>query len=262
MNLSQFLENAVANWVRGTAFPAAPGSLEVAISTTDPLDDGSAITEPTGGYARQTITFGAPTTTLAGVTITNDTQITFGVSTAAWGTITHAAVYDAGSGDLLFVGPLSACKAVANGDTFTLDVGDLQHVFKAFFSHYLGTQVAEWIRGTAMPAAPTQVDLALSTQDILADGTGLIEPPGTDNYARQIVAWSGVTQTLGVGAAFSNTNAMIFGPVTTNDWPTVTHAGLYSGTDLLIFGPLAASRSAEIGDSVPIAIGAISILVR
>lgn len=260
MNLSEYFQASIVGWIRGTTMPTAPSALTIALSTSDPTDDGSGLVEPTGGYTRQTITFGAPSLGVSGVTMSSDIPVVFGVSTASWGTITHVAIFD--GANMLFHGALAAPKAVPSGDTFSFSVGNIQHTFKASFSEYFGTHLSNWVRGTVMPAAPATLDLALSTNSPNFDASGLSEPPLTDGYARQEITFGTPTFTSGVGTSFMNTNAIVFGPVNTTTWPTVAHTAIMAGTDLLLFGSLAASRSAEVGDSPPISIGAASFLVR
>ena len=81
-------------------------------------------------YARQAVTFAAPSTSGSGLsavttTATNAT-VTFPTATADWGTITHVAVMDAAtSGNVLFFGAVTTSKAIASGDTFQITSGNL-----------------------------------------------------------------------------------------------------------------------------------------
>jgi hypothetical protein len=73
-------------------------------------------------YARQAITFGAPSN---GVT-TNSAAIEFPQATGSWGTITHVGIRDAlTTGNLLFHTPLDASKTIATGDVFRIAIGSL-----------------------------------------------------------------------------------------------------------------------------------------
>ena len=72
---------------------------------------------------------GYPTGTVDGAT-DNVAIITFPTATAAWGTVTHVAVYDAlTAGNMLKHGPLAASRVVASGDTFQIAVGALDIAF-------------------------------------------------------------------------------------------------------------------------------------
>lgn len=116
--MSKYLGEAVTNWLRGTSMPAAPSTIKLELSKTDPSRDGSTITTPSGSdnYASQEFTYTAPVFTLGtGTTIKNAEPIVFGpASTNSWGTITHAAVF-AGS-NMLVYGALAVPKIVAVGE--------------------------------------------------------------------------------------------------------------------------------------------------
>src|SRR5260221_5898206 len=54
---STYLEDKMLNWMKGTAFGAAPATVYVALFTTAPADDGTGAVEVSGGcYARAAIT--------------------------------------------------------------------------------------------------------------------------------------------------------------------------------------------------------------
>jgi hypothetical protein len=120
--ISNYLENALVNaTLRNTSYtsPAAPF---LALYTSDPTDADSG-TECSGtSYARQSITFGAPSN---GVT-TNSAAIEFPQAGGAWGTITHIGIRDASTaGNLLFHSALDASKTIATGDVFRVAIGSL-----------------------------------------------------------------------------------------------------------------------------------------
>lgn len=98
----------------------------VALSTEDPLDDGSGLVEPSGnGYARAQ-TASTDWNVSSGGAIDNTNEITFNEAAGNWGTITHFALMDAASGgNLLVRGALSQSKPVSSGDTPKFAAGDL-----------------------------------------------------------------------------------------------------------------------------------------
>jgi hypothetical protein len=101
----------------------------MALLTAAPSDTGGG-TEVTGGsYARVAVASSlanwagtqAAASTVASTgtsgTTSNNAVITFPAPTAAWGSVTHMAVYDATTaGNLLFWAPLTVAKTVNNGD--------------------------------------------------------------------------------------------------------------------------------------------------
>ena len=120
--MSNYLENALINvTLRATAY-TAPTTVYLALYTTDPTDADTG-TECTGtSYARQAITFGAPSNGVS----TNSAAIEFPQAGGAWGTITHIGVRDALTvGNLLYHTPLDASKTIATGDVFRVASGSL-----------------------------------------------------------------------------------------------------------------------------------------
>lgn len=122
MPMSTYLENALENvTLRNTAY-TAPATVYVALYTTNPTaaDTG---TEVTGGaYARQPVTFGAPS---GGVT-SNTANVAFPTATAAWGNVTHVGIRDAlTAGNLLYFAPLTTPRTINIGDQLNLLTGQL-----------------------------------------------------------------------------------------------------------------------------------------
>ena len=118
---SDYLENKVLDHVFGGNAYSAPGTLYLALYTSDPGDDNSG-TECSGtAYARQTIAF-----TVTADTASNTSAVEFPTAGSAWGTITHVGILDAlTSGNLLAHGALTASKTVAQGDVFRVPAADL-----------------------------------------------------------------------------------------------------------------------------------------
>ena len=120
--MSNYLENALINvTLRNTAY-TTPTTVYLALYTTDPTDADTG-TEVTGGaYARQSITFGAPSNGVS----TNSAAIEFPQCTLSWGTVTHIGIRDAlTTGNLLYHTPLDTSKVIATGDIFKIATGSL-----------------------------------------------------------------------------------------------------------------------------------------
>ena len=120
--MSNYLENALINvTLRATAF-TAPTTVYVALYTTDPTDADTG-TECSGtSYARQSVTFGAPSNGAS----TNSAAVEFPQAGNSWGTITHIGIRDAlTTGNLLYHTPLDASKTIATGDVFRIATGSL-----------------------------------------------------------------------------------------------------------------------------------------
>ena len=120
--MSNYLENAIMNHIlRNVAYTPA-STLYLSLYTTSP-EDNDVGTEVSGGdYARQVITFNAPSNGVC----TNSSDVTFPTASAIWGTVTHVGIRDAlTSGNLLYHGNLSISKVVSAGDQFKVLSGNL-----------------------------------------------------------------------------------------------------------------------------------------
>lgn len=131
--MSDYLEGKLANHtLRNVAF-TSPVTVYLALFkspvTPAELEAGTLTNEVTGGaYARQAVTFGAPSSP-GGVT-TNSAQVTFPTATAAWGTVTHYAIMDALTvGNVLIYGDLDNSKVVDIDDIFQVPATNLAITF-------------------------------------------------------------------------------------------------------------------------------------
>lgn len=122
--MSDYLEAALLNAVfRNTSY-TSPTNVYLALYTAAPSDSGGG-TECTGGsYARQAITFGAPS---SGV-ITNSSGMSFTAMPAA--TVVAFGIFDAvSSGNLLMWNTLTTSVTVISGITLQVAAGDLTVTF-------------------------------------------------------------------------------------------------------------------------------------
>ena len=124
--MSNYLETALFNEVLRATNYAAPAAVYVGLFTSDPTDAGSGTEVSGGAYARQSVTFGAPTDGAG----SNSAAVTFPQATANWGTVSHFGIFDAAAaGNLLLHGQLTASKTVNTGDVFTFPTGQLTVTF-------------------------------------------------------------------------------------------------------------------------------------
>lgn len=120
--MSNFLETALINAVLRNTSYTSPTTTYLALYTSDPTDADTGTEISGGSYARQAITFGAP----SNGTSTNSAAVEFPQATADWGIISHVAIRDAvTSGNLLFHTALDASKTINNGDVFKITTGNL-----------------------------------------------------------------------------------------------------------------------------------------
>jgi len=80
-------------------------------------------TEVSGGsYARQSVTFGAPSNGVS----TNSAAVEFPQCTSTWGTVSHIGILDAStSGNLYYHTALDSSKTIETGDVFKIAIGNL-----------------------------------------------------------------------------------------------------------------------------------------
>ncbi len=116
-SLSDYLENALLDHLFGSAN---------SLSTTDPTEDGSGITEPpaVANYAR-VATAPADWNAAANGAVDNASNIAFQEANSSWGNITHFGLFDANvSGNMVAYGALGAAVAVGANDTPYLAAGN------------------------------------------------------------------------------------------------------------------------------------------
>lgn len=117
MSLSNYLEDAIANALRGggagTSF-TAPANVYAKLHTGDPGEDGTA--NAAGNTTRQAATFGASS---GGVISLSNTPAWTSVSTTE--TYSYVSLWDASSaGNCLGSGAMTSSVAVVAGDNFSL----------------------------------------------------------------------------------------------------------------------------------------------
>jgi hypothetical protein len=115
------LSNTRAAAILNQEFRTDPVYLALYTSNPTGADTG---TEVSGaGYARQSITFGAPAAEGGKQTIKNSAKIEFPVAESDWGTVTHIGIRDAATaGNLIAFAELSAPRTIQTGDRFVIDI--------------------------------------------------------------------------------------------------------------------------------------------
>lgn len=123
-DLSNYLENKLVDHVLRATTYTAPATVYVALFTAVTDAEAGTGTEVTGGaYARQAVAFDAPTNG----TTQNTSTVTFPTATADWGTVTHAALFDASTAGnaLTAIKALAASKVVNTTDVIRFLAGEI-----------------------------------------------------------------------------------------------------------------------------------------
>ena len=122
--LSDYAEKLLLDFLMTTGTATRPTNWYVALYTGAPSDSGGGTEVSAGGYARQSVSFDAASS--PGGTTSNSGEVSFTASGGDYGTVTHMGIFDASSsGNLLWHGALTASKTVADGDTLTFAVGNI-----------------------------------------------------------------------------------------------------------------------------------------
>ena len=122
--LSDYAEKLLLDFLMTTGTATRPTNWYVALYTAAPNDAGGGTEVSAGGYARQSVSFSAAAS--PGGTTSNSGEVSFTATGGDYGTVTHMGIFDASSsGNLLWHGALTASKTVADGDTLTFAVGNI-----------------------------------------------------------------------------------------------------------------------------------------
>jgi hypothetical protein len=125
-DFSDYFEQQIANWFRGTSVVAALANLHWALYTVAPSDSGGG-TEVTGGsYARLQIASSTGEWSAPGVdgTITNNNDWIWPTATANWGTIVALAGLSAAAGGNQIIWKLLELPVtIATTEIFRLNAG-------------------------------------------------------------------------------------------------------------------------------------------
>lgn len=127
---SNYLEDKLLNWLKGTSMGASPSGLYVGLFTADPTDAGTTTNEVTTTIrpaGRVAATFGAITTGSAANSMANSSAVDFGNAAAAPGAdVTHFGIFDAVSGgNMLYSEALTTARSVVLGAAVSFAIGTL-----------------------------------------------------------------------------------------------------------------------------------------
>jgi hypothetical protein len=124
-SFSDYTENLVLNFLFTTNTATRPTAWYVGLFTGAPSDTGGGTEVSGSGYAR--VATGTITVSGTATTATNSAAIEFAAASGGnWGTITHAAIFDAEtSGNMLAWAPLTVSRIINDGDVFRIPASSL-----------------------------------------------------------------------------------------------------------------------------------------
>lgn len=124
-SFSDYTESLVLNWLFTTNSATRPTAWYVGLFTAAPSDPGGGTEVSGSAYARKAT--GTMTVSGTATTATNDAAIEFAAASGGnWGTITHAAIFDASTGgNMLAWAPLTTSRTINDGDVFRIPATSL-----------------------------------------------------------------------------------------------------------------------------------------
>lgn len=124
-SFTDYTENLVLNWLFTNNSATRPTAWFVGLFTAAPSDTGGGTEVSGSGYARKAT--GTITVSGTATTATNSAAIEFDPASGGnWGTITHAAIFDASTGgNMLAWAQLTTARTINNGDVFRVPASSL-----------------------------------------------------------------------------------------------------------------------------------------
>ena len=124
-SFSDYTENLVLNYLLTANTVTRPTAWYVGLFTAAPSDTGGGTEVSGNGYARKAT--GTMTITGTATTATNAAAIEFDPASGGnWGTLTHAAIFDAlTTGNMLAWAPLTTSRTINDGDVFRVPASSL-----------------------------------------------------------------------------------------------------------------------------------------
>jgi len=125
-SFSDYTENLVLKWLLTTNSATRPTAWYVGLFTAAPSDTGGG-TEVTGNAYARVATGTISVSGTSPTTATNSAAIEFAAASGGnWGTVTHAAIFDAStSGNMLAWAALTTSRTINNGDVFRIPASSL-----------------------------------------------------------------------------------------------------------------------------------------
>lgn len=124
-SFTDYTENLVLTWLLTANAATRPTAWYVGLFTAAPSDTGGGTEVVGSGYARMAM--GAITISGTATSATNDAAIEFAAASGGnWGSITHAAIFDASSGgNMLAWSALGTARTINDGDVFRIPAAGL-----------------------------------------------------------------------------------------------------------------------------------------
>lgn len=127
MQASNYLEDMILNYFFRNQQVAQPGTLYLALYTTDPTDADTGAEVTGGAYKRQPITFTAPSQQNDKATVSNAETITFDEATSNWGEVAYFGVRTAlTGGNLLAYSAFNKPTKIVEQTKLSIEAGNIK----------------------------------------------------------------------------------------------------------------------------------------
>ena len=125
-SFTDYTENLVLTWLFTSSSATRPTAWYVGLFTAAPSDTGGG-TEVTGNAYARVATGTISVSGTSPTTATNSAAIEFAAASGGnWGTVTHAAIFDAStSGNMLAWAALTTSRTINDGDVFRIPASSL-----------------------------------------------------------------------------------------------------------------------------------------
>lgn len=120
-SFSDYLEDAALNHIFRNVALTSPTTVYMALFTVAPTDAGGGTEVTGGGYARQAVTFGAP----SGGAIANTGAVSFTATGAAFGAVIAVGFFDASTAGNMLAWNTITSATINDGDTLNFPIGDI-----------------------------------------------------------------------------------------------------------------------------------------
>lgn len=262
------LEHALKNTVQ-----AVPSNVQIALSSADPGDDGSGLTEPVGGnYSRRTHNVWEVNALRQ---VRNDGEIEFDAADGSWGDpISHWAIFlDANQ---VAYGEFNTPRSVGAGDVAKIPDNDLVITFLdgsaslGGISNFLATKMWEHFFKIT-PYDTSGLNLYIAALDTLGDdnddGDDIAgkEPGSGVGYARELHNTWRDAVTSGGYKLCDNAGAIAMGPASGAGWGTIVGVAILESLtsgELFFYGQLSVAKTINNGDTLNWPIGDLNVRLR
>ena len=221
MYATNYFEERMLNLMHGVNL-TPPTNLYLELFITNPGDEGTGGTPISySGYSRRQITFGEPTADGNGMSISNNTLISFPESPINAGTVNYVGVYDNNIGGYLLLYAQLDTPLIVNANVSPVfRIGQVKWLWSGNLSPYYRNAIMKTLGGVTRPTCYG------FSQPYIGLLNGENEVSG-NNYARIQVNMTDPVQTSSGAAHVENTEE-VTSPVATGNWGLVNRIGIYS----------------------------------